>query len=181
MGGVNAGTLLGYGSGVVGSSGLLGGVVPTSDQKLLTVSELALKVIPAINGLKAQLAAVMKSVGSVSVLETVVAELRTSQAELTRKVGELAVKLADARGNVKTLENWMVAMKFAQLPGGSGVPAVPTHAARVVALVNVGGASSSGLDPHALISASGTVLMPELLSSDIDRLLGLDGGSSLLH
>jgi len=104
-GGVNAGTLLGRGSGVVGSSCQLGGVVPPNDQNSLTVTELALKVIPAINGLKAQLAAVLKSVSSVSVLETVVTELRASQVELTRKVGELAVKLAYARANVKTLES----------------------------------------------------------------------------
>jgi len=52
-GGVSAGTLLGRGSGVVGSSGQLGGVAPPSDQSLLIVTELALKVIPAINGLKA--------------------------------------------------------------------------------------------------------------------------------
>jgi len=66
------------GSGVVGGSVLLGGVGSSSDQKVLTVTELALRVIPAINGVKARLAAVLKSVGSVSVLETVVAELRTS-------------------------------------------------------------------------------------------------------
>jgi len=181
MGADNAGTLWSSGSGVVGGSVLLGGVASSSDQKLLTVLELALKLIPANNGLKAQLVAVMKSVGSVSVLETVVAELRTSQAELNRKVGELVAKLADARANVKTLEDWMVAMEFTQIPGGGGVPAVPMHTARVVAPVNVGGASSSGMDPHAIISASGTVIMPELSSSDIDRLLGLDGGSSLIY
>jgi len=44
--GVSAGTLLGLGSGVVGSSVQLGSVVPPSDQKLLTVNELAMKVIP---------------------------------------------------------------------------------------------------------------------------------------
>jgi len=68
--------------GVVGGSGVsLGGVVPPSEPKPLTASELALKVIPAVNGLKAQLAAVIKTRGSVSVLETVVAELRAGQVE----------------------------------------------------------------------------------------------------
>jgi len=91
------------------------------------------------------------------------------------------VKLADARANVKTLESWMVAMEFAQIPGGSGVTAVPDHNASVVAPVNVDGASSSGNNPHAIIGASGTVVMPELSSSDIDRLLGLDGKPSLIY
>jgi len=104
---INAGTLLSGGSGVVGggvgSVVVVGGVGSSSDQKVLTVTELALRVIPAINGVKAQLAAVMKSVGSVSVLENAVTKLRASQVELTRKVGELAVKLADVRANVKTL------------------------------------------------------------------------------
>jgi len=79
-----------------------------------------MKVIPAINGLKAQLAAVFKSVSSVSVLEAVVTELKASQEELTRKVGELSVKLADVRANVKTLEGWVVAIEFTQIPGGVG-------------------------------------------------------------
>jgi len=99
-------------------------------------------------------------------------------------VNELVVKLADTRANVKTLENWVVAMEFAQIPGGSGVPAEPMYAAVVGAPDNVvlGVASSSRLDPQAvLLSAPGTVIMPELLSSDIDRLLGLDGGSSLIY
>jgi len=52
------------------------------------------------------------------------------------------------------------------------VPAVPSHTASVVAPVSVGG---------AIISASGTVLMPEMTSSDIDRLLGLDGGSAPMY
>jgi len=117
VGAVNSGTLLNYGGGVIGSSVSLGGVKPPSDLKPLTASELALKVIPAINGLKAQLEAVIKIGGCVSVLETVVAELRSSQAELTRKVSDLVVKLADTRANVKTLENWVVAMKFTQIPG----------------------------------------------------------------
>jgi len=182
---VNVGTLLSGGSGVVGSSVgsvvVVGGVGSSSDQKVLTVTELALRVIPAINGVKAQLAAVMKSVGSVSVLENVVTELRASQVELTRKVGELAVKLADARANVKTLESWVVAMEFTQIPGGSGVPAVPTQNASVVAPVSLGGASLSGVGPHAIVSASDTVLMPEMSACDIDRLLGLDGGSAHIY
>jgi len=132
---------------------------------------------------------VTKIGGSVSVLETVVAELRSSQAELTRKVSDLVVKLADTRANVKTLENWVVAMEFTQIPGGSGASAVPMYAARFGAPANVvlGSASSSSLDPQAvglnvgLLSATGTVTMPELMSSDIDRLLGLEVGASLIY
>jgi len=101
-----------------------------------------------------------------------VTELKASQVELTRKVGELAVKLADARANVKTLESWVVAMEFTQILGGSGVPGVPLRTSSVVAPVSVGG---------AIISASGTGLMPDMTSSDIDRLLGLDGGSAPMY
>jgi len=125
-----------------------------------------MKVIPAINAVKAQLAAVQKSV---SVHEAVVAEFRAAQAELSRKVGELGVGLADVRANVKILESWMVAMEFAQVPGGSGVSLCSSSA---VAPVDVGG---------VLDSASGTVFMPDMTSADIDRLLGMDGGSTPLY
>jgi len=39
VGAINAGTLMNYGVGVVGSSGSLGGVVPPSDPKPLTASD----------------------------------------------------------------------------------------------------------------------------------------------
>jgi len=97
-----------------------------------------------------------------------VTELKASQVELTRKVGELSVELVDIRANVKTLEGWVVAMEFTQIPGGSGVPVVPLRTSSFVAPVSVGGA----------ISVSGAGLMPDMTSADIDRLLGMDGGSA---
>jgi len=73
-----------------------------------------------------------------------------------------------------------VAMEITQIPGGSGVPAAPTQNASVIP-VSLGGASLSGVGPHAIVSASDTALMPEMSASDIDRLLGLDDGSAHIY
>jgi len=138
--------------------------------KLLTASELALRVIPAINGLKTQLAALTKNGGPVSNLETAVSELRAGQVELARKVSDLTSKLAETRAIVKSLDNWVIATEFAQ---ASGCGAVPVYTARGAAPTSVvpGSAPVSSLALQAFVSAPVTTTLPELLASDIDLLL----------
>jgi len=148
----------------------LSGVVDAGASKLLTASQLALRVIPAINGLKTQLAALTKIGGPVSDLKTAVSELRAGQVELTRKVSDLNSKLAETRAIVKSLDNWVIATDFAQ---ASGCGAVPVYTARGVAPASVvlGSASASSLAPQAFVSAPVMTTLTELLASDIDLLL----------
>jgi len=171
---------------VVGSGVLPVGGVPSSDLKPLMASELALKVIPAINAVKSQLASLTKTGGPVSILEAVVAELRAGQVELTRKVSDLTAKLAETRVVVKSLDNWVVAADFAQLSGLSTVVATAlplrTMMSGAPASVVLGPGSSSSAALKAVpYSATVIATMPELLSADIDRLLALDGGESLSY
>jgi len=150
----------------VGGDGVLPlALVPSSDVKPLTASELALRVIPAIRGVKNQLAELAKAGGAVSVLEVVVSELRAGQAELTRKVSDLTSKLVETRAVVKSLDNWVIATEFAQV---SGCSAVPVYTARgvVPASVVLGSVPAS-----SLVCAPGTAILTELLASDIDHLL----------
>jgi len=135
----------------------------------LTASELALRVIPAINGLKTQLAALAKDGGPVSNLETAVSALKAGQVELARKVSDLTTKLAETRAIVKSLDNWVIATEFAQ---ASVCGAVPLYAAKGTAPASVvpGSVPGSSLVLQSLVSAPVTTTLPELLASDIDLL-----------
>jgi len=101
----------------LGVGGGLGPVDPVVNS--LTVSELALKVIPAINTLKALLVELTTSVAVLPVLEAAVIELKAGQLELARKVGDLTSKLTETRASVKLLDDWTIAAEFAQLPKGA--------------------------------------------------------------
>jgi len=81
--------------------------------------------------------------------------------------------LSETRANVKSLENWVVALEFAQIPGGGGAADAPMYTARpgAPASVVLGHSSSTSLAPQAAPSILATATLTELLASDIDRLL----------
>jgi len=83
---------------------------------LLTASELALKVIPAINALKAQLVGLTNAL---PVMEAAIAELKAGQLDSARKLAELSRKVTETRASVKFLNDWTIAAEFAQLSRGA--------------------------------------------------------------
>jgi len=165
------------GSNVPSSSGMLvgtvvGGVsVPVEPVvNSLTASELALKVIPAINALKALLVGLTTTVAVLPVLEAAVVELKAGQLELARKVGDLTSKLTETRVSVKLLDDWTIAAEFAQLPRG-----VVGSSGQVLILSSappqgVGSVVMSDAVPLVMASTPVTSSLPELLASDIDSL-----------
>jgi len=102
-----SGTMLGACAGVgVGISEVaVSGAVDPAVPKTLPASELALKVIPAINSLKSQLVALAKSASVVLLLKAPVAELKAGQAELTKNIQELSVRLTETRASFKVIDN----------------------------------------------------------------------------
>jgi len=148
-------TSVGVSGGVVGSLGVVGGA--------LTASELALKVIPIINALKAQFAGMLVSLAAIPLLEAAVAGAKAGQVDLTRKVLDLTQKQSETRASFKLLDDWTIAAEFDQLPSSRAVSSVPVY--------GLDGVGKSVAAPHALGSAPVTMPLPELLASDIDSLL----------
>jgi len=105
--GSNATTASGMfmGSGVGGVLGPLDPVISP-----LTASELALKVIPAINALKAQLVGITNAL---PVMEASIAELKAGQLDSSRKLAELSRKVTETRASVKFLNDWTIVAEFA--------------------------------------------------------------------
>jgi len=158
-----SGTLVGVsGGGVVGSLGVVGGA--------LTASELAVKVIPIINALKAQLAGVSVSLAAIPVLEAAVAEAKAGQLDLIRKVADLTQKLTETRASVKLLDDWTIAAEFAQLPRVAVGSSVQDLSLSSAPPQGVGSVVMSAAVPLVLASTPVTTSLPELLASDIDRL-----------
>jgi len=151
--------------GVVGSVGVVGGA--------LTASELALKVIPIINALKAQVAGVSVSLSAIPVLEAAVAEARAGQVDLARKVVDLTQKLTETRASVKLLDGWMVAAEFAQLPRANVGLVGPCFSVSPALLhdKNLGGEVTCFATSQVLAGASCSFSLQELSVAEIDSLL----------
>jgi len=156
-----SGTLVGLGVG--------GGLRPDDPVvNSLTGSELALKVIPAINALKALLTT---TVAALPVLEAAVVELKAGQLELARKVGDLTSKLTETHASVKLLDNWTIAAEFAQIPRGAvGSSGQVFKSLSSAPPQGVGSEVMSATVPPVLASTPVTSSLPELLASDIDSL-----------
>jgi len=150
-------------------SGVGGGLRPVDPVvNSLTASELASKVIPAINALKALLTT---TVAALPVLEAAVVELKAGQLELAPKVGDLTSKLAETRASVKLLDNWTIAAEFAQIPRGVvGLGGQVFKGLRVAPPQGVGSEVVSAAVPPVLAGTPVTSSLPELLGSDIDSL-----------
>jgi len=98
------------GGGVVVSAGVVGNP--------LTASELALKVIPINNALKAQLAGMSTSMVAIPVKEAAIGELKVGQVDSSRKLAELSRKVSETCASGKFLNDWTIAAEFAQLHRG---------------------------------------------------------------
>jgi len=146
----------------VGVSG--GGVVVVGGP--LTASELALKVIPAINALKAQLVVITNTL---QVMEASIAELKAGQLDSSGKLAERSRKVTETCASVKCLNDWTIAAEFAQLPkcavGSSGQVFILYGPPQ-----GVGSVMMSAAVPQVLASTPVNPSLPELLASDIDSL-----------
>jgi len=173
-GGVGVGGSVGVagGVGVGGSVGPPGLAVALTAVNTLTASELALKVIPAINALKAMVIGLTKSVAGLSVLEATVVELKAGQGELVRKVGDLTGRLTETRASVKLLDDWAIAAEFAQLPKVVvGTPSSQISRLGAASPLVVGGVDMGAAVPQVMSSVYVAPLLPELQASDLDSLL----------
>jgi len=159
------------GLGVGGGLGPVDPVVTLTAVNALTASELALKVIPAINALKALVVGLTTSVSVLPVLEAAIVDLKAGQLELAKKVGELTGKLTETRASVKVLDDWTIATEFAQLSRGvvgSSCQALRPNSATPQ---GVGSLVTSAAVPVVMASVYVAPVLPELQASDLDSLL----------
>jgi len=172
-GGVGVGGRLGVdgGVGVGGSVGPVGPAVAVTAVNTLTASELALKVIPAINALKALVVGLTASVSVLPGLEAAIVGLKAGQLELAKKVGELTGKLTETRASLKVLEYWAVAAEFAQLSKGTVGASGQVVRLGSAPPPGVGSVMMEAVVPRVVASVYVAPLLPELLASDLDGLL----------
>jgi len=159
------------GLGVGGGLGPVDPVVTLTAVNALTASELALKVIPAINALKALVVGLTTSVSVLPVLEAAIVELKAGQLELARKVGDLTGKLAETRASVKLLDDWAIAAEFAQLSKGTVGASGQVVRLGSAPPPGVGSVVMEAVVPRVVASVYVAPLLPELLASDLDGLL----------
>jgi len=154
------GALVGVsGGGVVEAVGVVGSP--------LTVSGLALKVIPAINVMKAQLVGMTNGL---PVMEASKAELKAGQLDSSRKLAELSRKVTEMCASVKYLNDWTIAAEFAQLPKGAVGSSGQVFSLSTAPPQGVGIVMMSAAVPKVLASTLVNPSLPELLASDIDSL-----------
>jgi len=161
------------GSNAASASGMLvgsvvGGVsVPVDPvNSPLTASELVLKVIPAINALKAQLVGLT---ASLPVMEAAIGELKAGQQDSARKLEELSRKVTEMRASVKFINDWIIAFEFVQLPRGVVGSNGPLYSLSAGSQ-SAGGVAATAAIQQALVVPPVTTLLPELLASEIDSL-----------
>jgi len=163
--GSNAPSTSGTSVGCVVGGGL-GLVEPVNSP--LTASELAVRVIPAINALKGQLAGL---VNSLPVMEAAVRELRAGLQDGARKLDELSRKLTETRASVKYLNEWTIAADYDKLSRGAVGSSGHAYSLSVAPPHGVDAVAMSTAVPQVLGSTLDASLLHELLASDIDSLL----------
>jgi len=117
---LNALSLFGGVVGAVGGVvGVVGGVVdPDVAVRPVTVTELALRVIPLINNLKAQLVEVQLALKVLSTFQTVINQLKEDFVVLNTKYGGLDECLVKTNAVLKSLDDWSIAYDFSRASNG---------------------------------------------------------------
>jgi len=116
--------------------GVSGPVVPgPAAVKAVTVTELALRVIPLVNGLKFQLVDMQRALGVLPAVQLAIKELREGFLMLDKKCNDLIISQGKTDVSVKVLDQWSLAYDFSKIPSGLvnsplngpiSVPVVPT-------------------------------------------------------
>jgi len=101
-----------------GVVGFVGSMIVDGDVKELTVTELAMRVIPLVKTLKTQLVEVQLALKVLSLFQSVVNQLKEDVAVLNTKYGGLDERLVKTNAVLKSLDDWSIAYDFTRINHG---------------------------------------------------------------
>jgi len=140
-----------------GVVGFVGSMIVDGDVKELTVTELAVRVVPLVKTLKTQLVEVQLALKVLSSFQSVVNQIKEDVAVFNTKYGGLDERLVKTNLILKSLDDWSIAYDFTRISHGPVIFPVnsslvaPLKPAPVGAITPSDAVPSVGTDGNLLV------------------------------